>query len=127
MPRRVLLIEDSRDLRHMFRLLLEQAGHTVFEADNGSSGMELMDREHPDVAIIDIGLPGLDGYQVARCMRAHPHGRAMVLVAMTGYGAPLDHEHSVQAGFDHHLVKPVDVDELWRLIDDRVACPGTPG
>jgi signal transduction histidine kinase/CheY-like chemotaxis protein len=121
-PRRVLLIEDSRDAREMFRMLLEQAGHSVYEAENGYRGLELLDREHPDVAIIDIGLPGLDGYQVARRIRAHPRGRAMVLVALTGYGSPRDHEHSVEAGFDHHLVKPVDADELGRLLDERVPC-----
>jgi len=119
-PRRVLLIEDSRDAREMFRLLLEQWGHHVFEADNGHSGLELLGLKHPDVAIIDIGLPDLDGYQVARRIRAHPAGRAMVLVALTGYGAPGDVERSVEAGFDHHLVKPVDFDELGRLLDKPV-------
>ncbi len=125
MPKRVLLIEDSRDAREMFRLLLEGAGHSVYEADDGYRGLELMDRENPDVAIIDIGLPGLDGYQVARRIRAHPNGRAMVLVALTGYGSLRDHEHSVEAGFDHHLVKPVDVDELGRLLGGRAACNET--
>ncbi len=123
-PRRVLLIEDSRDAREMFRLLLEQWGHRVYEADNGHDGLELMDREHPDVAIIDIGLPGLDGYEVARRMRAHCQGTAMVLVALTGYGSPDDHERSIEAGFDHHLVKPVDFDELGRLLCERVADAG---
>jgi signal transduction histidine kinase/CheY-like chemotaxis protein len=120
MPKRVLLIEDSRDAREMFRLLLEQAGHSVYEAEDGDRGLELMDRERPDVAIIDIGLPGLDGYHVARRIRAHPNGRAIVLVALTGYGSLRDHEHSSEAGFDHHLVKPVDADELWRLLDEHV-------
>lgn len=122
-PKRVLLIEDSRDAREMFRLLLERAGHSVYEAEDGYRGLELLDREHPDVAIIDIGLPGLDGYQVARRIRAHPKGRAMVLLALTGYGSLRDHAHSAEAGFDHHLVKPVDTDELGRLLDERVvAC-----
>jgi CheY-like chemotaxis protein len=125
MPKRVLLIEDSRDAREMFRLLLERAGHSVYEAEDGYRGLELLDREHPDVAIIDIGLPGLDGYQVARRIRARPNGHAMLLVALTGYGSLCDHEHSVEAGFDHHLVKPVDVDELGRLLDERVACSET--
>ena len=120
-PKRVLLIEDSRDAREMFRMLLEHAGHSVFEAENGYRGLELVDREHPDVAIIDIGLPGLDGYQVAQRIRAHPNGRAMVLLALTGYGSLRDHERSVEAGFDHHLVKPVDADELGRLLDESVA------
>lgn len=116
LPKRVLLIEDSRDAREMFRLLLEQWGHNVYEADNGYTGLDLMAREHPDVAIIDIGLPGLNGYQLAQRIRAHPHGGAMMLVALTGYGSPRDHDQSVEAGFDHHLVKPVDFDELGRLL-----------
>lgn len=120
-PKRVLLIEDSRDAREMFRMLLEHAGHSVFEAENGHRGLELVDREHPDVAIIDIGLPGLDGYQVAQRIRARPNGRAMVLLALTGYGSRRDQERSVEAGFDHHLVKPVDADELGRLLDESVA------
>jgi signal transduction histidine kinase/CheY-like chemotaxis protein len=121
LPQRVLLVEDGRDAREMLRLLLEQAGHDVYEAEDGFSGVELMDRVRPDVAIIDIGLPGLDGYEVARRMRAHPHGGAMVLVALTGYGSARDHEQSAGAGFDHHLVKPVDIDALGRLLDERVA------
>ena len=119
-PKRVLLIEDGRDAREMFRMVLEQAGHRVFEAENGYHGLELLDREHPDVAIIDIGLPDLDGYQVARRIRAHTNGRAMVLLALTGYGSPSDHERSAAAGFDHHLVKPVDIDHLARLLDESV-------
>jgi signal transduction histidine kinase/ActR/RegA family two-component response regulator len=125
-PKRVLLIEDSRDAREMFRMMLEAAGHSVYEADNGYRGLEVLEREHLDVAIIDIGLPGLDGYQVARHIRGHPNGRSMLLLALTGYASPRDHERSVEAGFDHHLVKPVDTAELARLLDERVArCPET--
>jgi two-component system CheB/CheR fusion protein len=72
--------------------------------------------EQPDAAIIDIGLPRMDGYQVARCIRAHPHGRTMILLALTGYGRPSDHQRSAEAGFDHHLVKPVDLGTLARLL-----------
>jgi CheY-like chemotaxis protein len=117
-PRRVLLIEDSRDAREMFRMMLELAGHVVYDAADGVRGLELLEAEHPNVAIIDIGLPGLDGYQVARRIREHPHGRAMLLVALTGYGSPGDYQHSTEAGFDHHLVKPVDPDELVRLLGE---------
>jgi signal transduction histidine kinase/CheY-like chemotaxis protein len=126
LPRRVLLIEDNRDAREMFRLLLEQWGHRVYEADNGYTGLDLVDRELPDVAVIDIGLPGLNGYQLAQRIRARPHGGAMLLVALTGYGSPLDRDRSVEAGFDHHLVKPVDFDELGRLLDTRAAPAATP-
>jgi CheY-like chemotaxis protein len=114
-PRHVLLIDDSRDAREMFRMMLELAGHAVYAAADGVRGLELMEAEHPDVAIIDIGLPGLDGYQVARRIRQHPNGRAMLLLALT-YGSPSDYRHSAEAGFDHRLVKPIDVGELARLL-----------
>jgi PAS domain S-box-containing protein len=119
--RRVLLIEDSRDAREMFRMMLELAGHRVYEAENGDRGLELLATERPEVAIIDIGLPGLDGYQVAKRIREQPDGRAMLLVALTGYGFPSDYERSVEAGFDHHLVKPVDPYELAQLLSARAA------
>jgi len=115
-PRRVLLIEDNRDAREMLRMLLELDGHVVFDAAEGRRGLELLDTEHLDVAIIDIGLPGLDGYQVARRIREHPNGRDMLLLALTGYGFPSDRQHSTEAGFDHHLVKPVDTDALTQLL-----------
>jgi signal transduction histidine kinase/ActR/RegA family two-component response regulator len=120
-PKRVLLIEDSRDARAMFRMMLELAGHMVYEAENGDRGLELLNTERPEVAIIDIGLPGLDGYQVAKRIRGQPNGRAMLLLALTGYGFPGDYERSAEAGFDHHLVKPVDPCELARLLDTRSA------
>ena len=119
--RRVLLIEDNRDAREMLRMLLELAGHVVFDASDGVRGLELLEAEHPDVAIIDIGLPGLDGYQIARRIRAHPNGRGMLLLALTGYGFPSDRLHSAEAGFDHHLVKPVDTDELTHLLCERLS------
>jgi signal transduction histidine kinase/ActR/RegA family two-component response regulator len=115
-PRRVLLIEDDRDAREMIRLMLELAGHAVYNAPDGIRGLELMKAERPDVAIIDVGLPGLDGYQVARRIREHLNGRAMLLLALTGYGRPRDYQHSTEAGFDYHLVKPVDLDTLACLL-----------
>jgi PAS domain S-box-containing protein len=119
--RRVLLIEDSRDAREMFRMMLELAGHSVYEAADGVRGLTLLETEHPEVAIIDIGLPGLDGYEVARRIRERPNGRAMLLLALTGYGSPSDYERSAEAGFDHHLVKPVDPSELARLLSESAS------
>jgi PAS domain S-box-containing protein len=119
--RRVLLIEDCRDAREMFRMMLEFAGHTVYEAADGLCGLEVFDAEHPDVAIVDIGLPGIDGFEVARRIRQRLDGRPMLLVALTGYGFPSDYEHSAAAGFDHHLVKPLDPDQLERLLGKSVA------
>jgi PAS domain S-box-containing protein len=121
LSRRILLIEDSRDAREMFRLVLEQAGHDVYEAASGDRGLELVETVRPEVAIIDIGLPGLDGYEIARRIRNQPHGRAMLLLALTGYGFPSDRARSTDAGFDHHLVKPVDPYALARVLDENAA------
>jgi len=116
--RRVLLIEDNSDAREMLRQLLEIAGHEVCTAANGASGLELLKAECPDVALIDIGLPGLDGYQVGRRIREYLNGRPMLMVALTGYGRPADHRKSAEAGFDRHIVKPIDPDELRHLFVD---------
>ena len=119
--RRILLIEDSRDAREMFRMVLEQAGHRVFEAETGDRGLELLETVRPEVAIIDIGLPGLDGYEVARRIRDQLQGEAMLLLALTGYSLPSDRQRSTEAGFDYHLVKPVDPYDLARLLDENTA------
>jgi signal transduction histidine kinase/ActR/RegA family two-component response regulator len=115
-PRRVLLIEDSADAREMLRMMLELAGHVVYDAPDGERGLELLNVMRPDVGIIDIGLPRMDGYQIARRIRDEPHGRDMLLVALTGYGAPDDVRRSEEHGFDHHLVKPIDPEQIARLI-----------
>jgi signal transduction histidine kinase/ActR/RegA family two-component response regulator len=117
-PRRVLLIEDSEDAREMLRMMLELAGHVVYDAADGIRGLELLNVVRPDAAIIDIGLPGLDGYQVARKIRAEPHGRGMLLLALTGYDSPGDAARASEHGFDYHLVKPVDPDHLARLLSE---------
>jgi two-component system, sensor histidine kinase len=117
--RRVLLIDDSPDAREMLRLMLELEGHVVFDAADGVVGLALLETEHPDVAIIDIGLPGLDGHQIARRIRERPSGNAVLLLALTGYGFADDYQRSAEAGFDHHLVKPVDVGALSRLLRNR--------
>jgi len=117
-PRRVLLIEDSQDAREMLRMMLELAGHVVYDAADGIRGLELLNVVRPDAAIIDIGLPGMDGYQIARRIREEPYGREMLLLALTGYDAPGDVQRSSDHGFNHHLVKPVDPDRLERLLSE---------
>jgi signal transduction histidine kinase len=116
--RRILIIEDNADVRNALRTLLEHDGHTIFEAEDGVSGIEAALRVRPDVVLVDIGLPRVDGYQVAQTLRArHPHLR---LVAVTGYGQPEDKRRARNAGFDEHLVKPVDPVALGRALGESV-------
>jgi signal transduction histidine kinase/ActR/RegA family two-component response regulator len=109
---RVLVVEDNADARDALRLLLEAWGHQVDDAPDGTRGVKVALAAPPDVAFIDIGLPGLDGYTVARRLRATPAGRDVFLVALTGYGQPADRRRALAAGFDAHLVKPVDPEAL---------------
>jgi signal transduction histidine kinase len=114
--RTVLIVEDNHDARATLRELLETAGHTVHEAVNGPLGLEAALRLRPEVAFVDLGLPGLDGLELARRIRASSEGRGMRLVALTGYGSAQDRVHSRDAGFDVHLVKPVDRETLERVL-----------
>ncbi|MFP5288709.1 MAG: ATP-binding protein [Thermoanaerobaculia bacterium] len=109
---RILIVEDNHDGRESLRDLLEIWGHEVETAANGPDGVEAALTSLPDVALIDIGLPGLDGNEVAQRIRAALDGDRMALIAMTGYGQPEDRRRALQAGFDAYLVKPVDPDEL---------------
>jgi PAS domain S-box-containing protein len=110
--RRVLLVEDSADARQMLRLMLELDGHEVYEAEDGVTGLAQALELQPNVAVIDIGLPGIDGWELARRLRTTDAGRRMILVAVSGYGQLEDQGLSRKAGFDEHLVKPVDRDTL---------------
>ena len=110
------MIEDNRDAREGLRMLLETWGHRVEEAGDGRRGLELALASRPEVALIDVGLPGLDGYAVARGIRAAPSGQGVLLVAVTGYGQPEDAERSREAGFHAHMVKPIDPDELATIL-----------
>jgi signal transduction histidine kinase/ActR/RegA family two-component response regulator len=114
--RRILLVEDSADVRHMLRLRLELDGYKVYEAEDGITGLNHALGLRPDIAVIDIGLPGLDGWELARQVRASEAGRRMLLVAISGYGQQEDQRRSREAGFDMHLVKPVNLDSLTDFI-----------
>ncbi len=141
--RRVLIVEDNRDAREMFRMMLELDGHLILEAEEGFAGLRLLATEPLDIAFIDVGLPGLDGYEIARRYRdgiecsqgsggADPDptvpspnerrygrscGHRTLLVALTGYGTPDALERSRRAGFDHHLIKPVNPETLYKLLN----------
>jgi CheY-like chemotaxis protein len=114
--RRILLIEDNHDGREMLRDLLRSWGHEIAEAGDGLDGLEAMRRQLPDVALVDVGLPGMDGYELARRVRALPNGENVCLIAVTGYGQPEDRRRAQEAGFNEHLVKPVDLHKLEQLL-----------
>jgi DNA-binding response OmpR family regulator len=114
--KRVAVVEDNHDGREMLQLLLQRSGYEVFTAADGKSGLELIDRLSPDIAIVDIGLPIMDGFELARQLRSSPKHQALYLVALTGYGQAADHAAALEAGFDEHLVKPLDPDELTRWL-----------
>jgi signal transduction histidine kinase/ActR/RegA family two-component response regulator len=116
---RILVVEDNADARESLRMVLESAGHEVHEAADGESGVERALELEPHVALIDIGLPGIDGCEVARRIKAA--NGAILLVALTGYGRDEDRIRSNEAGFDAHLVKPVAVNGLQEVIDGLVA------
>ena len=111
-PRRILVIEDNADAREMVCILLSLAGHEVHEAGDGPAGIALAEAVCPDVALIDVGLPGVDGYEVARRIRCGGRGASMRLVAITGYGQVEDVQRALGAGFDAHLTKPMAPDAL---------------
>jgi CheY-like chemotaxis protein len=115
--RRILLIEDSEDVREMLKDFLEELGHEVAVAANGLEGVEKLLQLKPDIALVDVGLPGIDGYEVARRIRFQPEGERLYLVALTGYGGPEAQAKAVGAGFDLHLTKPLNVAELPELIN----------
>jgi len=128
---RVLLVDDHADARTMYMMVLEAEGHEVFQAEDGLAAVEMFRAVRPDVAVIDIGLPHMDGYEVARQIRKEPGGQDVTLIALTGYGFPEDRERSRAAGFDQHLVKPAMPDDLKRELEEATrrrtsASSGTP-
>jgi CheY-like chemotaxis protein len=114
-PLKVVVVEDNQDIRELFVQSLATTGHSVACAADGPSGLEALLAFGPDVAFVDVGLPGFDGYEVAR--RARAAGSRSRLVALTGYGQSTDKQRAVEAGFDEHLVKPVLDDDLRRSLE----------
>jgi CheY-like chemotaxis protein len=115
-PLRILIVEDNQDARTTLRMMLSLGlGHTVYEAATGAAAVQLALAERPHIALIDIGLPDLDGYEVARRIRTALEANAIMLVALTGYGMAEDFARTRAAGFDAHLVKPVDFSVLEKL------------
>jgi CheY-like chemotaxis protein len=112
----VLVVDDNPDAVEILSLLLQGWGHDVRTASSGPQAIEEVQTYHPEVVLMDIGLPGMDGYQVAQRMRTEASAKQPVLVALTGYGEDEDYRRSREAGFDHHLLKPVSSVLLQRLL-----------
>jgi two-component system CheB/CheR fusion protein len=112
----VLVVEDNLDAAESLRDVLEFAGHEVEVAHDGREGLDRARRLRPDVVLCDIGLPVMDGYEVARAIRADPSLAQVLLVAVTGYAGPDDRRRAADAGFDVHLAKPVPVADLEQVL-----------
>jgi CheY-like chemotaxis protein len=118
--RRVLVVDDSRDGAEMLQLLLEQHGCDVRVVNDGPGAIAVAASFCPDLVFLDIGMPAMDGYETCRRIRETAAGSSMSIVALTGWGQDRDRERSTLAGFDRHLVKPVDTGELLQVVRE---CP----
>jgi CheY-like chemotaxis protein len=112
---RVLVVEDNRDCRETLCLMLRLSGFQVEQASDGEEGLRKALTWQPEAAVVDIGLPLLDGYEVARRLR-HAFDDRLLLIALTGYGQPEDRQQAFAVGFDHHLTKPAHPEQLLRLL-----------
>jgi CheY-like chemotaxis protein len=112
----VLVVDDNRDVADLLVLLLQTLGHQVQAAYSGKTALEMAVQYHPDVILLDLGMPGMDGYETARQLRQRPQTKEVWLIAMTGYGQDSDRQRTQATGFDHHLVKPVERRKLQSLL-----------
>jgi CheY-like chemotaxis protein len=119
--RRVLLVEDNSDTRESLQELISYWGHECEAASNGRDAVNKALALEPDITLIDVGLPGMDGYQVAQKLRQSPWGRDAFLVALTGFGGAEHRSQALDAGFNLHLVKPVDPRKLQKLLEGDLA------
>jgi CheY-like chemotaxis protein len=115
-PRRWLVVDDNSDVTESQATLLRLLGHEVETANNGAEALRKAKAFRPEIILLDLGMPGMDGFEVARRLRAMPEGRATLLVAQTGWAQAEDRRRTLEAGFDAHFAKPVDVASLLRLV-----------
>ncbi len=120
MGHRLLVVDDNHDAADSLARLLQLMGHEVAIAYDGPSAVDCAEKVRPRVVLLDIGLPEVDGYEVVRRIRARSWGKDMVVIAATGWGGAQDHVHFRQEGFDHHMVKPIDLDELEKFLAQRL-------
>lgn len=114
---RVLVLDDDEDTADALAMLLEIRGHTARAVVDGARALATARSFRPEAAVLDIGLPEMDGYEVARRLREEPYGRNMLLIALTGWTDAEHRGRSVDAGFDHHLVKPMELSQLLELFE----------
>src|SRR6185437_15028511 len=124
--RRILVADDNADALESLAVLLKMSGHQVFSAPNGAAALEAAAEHLPEVVLLDIGMPLLDGYEVARRIRTQPWGSSMMLVALTGWGQDADRRRSQEAGFNSHLVKPLDLARLTQVLEELSAGAAPP-
>ena len=117
--RKVLVVDDNRDAAETLGKILEIAGHEVLIAHDGEEALAKAGKHRPEVVLLDIGLPKMDGYEVARRLRLDLGNEGLLLIAVTGYGNLEDRERGKLSGFDYHLVKPIDLQQLQRLLASR--------
>lgn len=115
--RRIVIADDNDDSAQSFAMLLSFSGHEVRIAHDGAEALSVVREFRPDFAFLDIGMPGLTGYEVAQAVRAESWGQGIKLIAVTGWGQAEDRNRAHSAGFDRHMVKPIDPDEIDRLLD----------
>ncbi|HKM43631.1 MAG TPA: response regulator [Limnochordia bacterium] len=117
----VLVIDDNRDLANLFCEYLNHQDYPATAAYSGEQGITIAKEQEPKVILCDIAMAGMDGYEVARCIRGDDSLRHIRLIAVSGYASQADVERSLQAGFDQHLCKPVDLTEMMKMLDDFLA------
>jgi CheY-like chemotaxis protein len=122
MSLRIVVVDDNRDLVDTLISVLEHLGHKAVGALSGAEGVDLIEEQRPDVALVDVSMPGMSGFDVAGQIRRRPWGHGMVLIALTGWGSGNDHDRCRDAGFDHVALKPVDLDYLKVMLERVSAC-----
>ena len=114
--RRILIVDDNRDSADSLAMLMEITNNEAYLAHDGEEAVKAIERHRPEVVLLDIGLPKLDGHEVCRRVRQEPWGKDIVIIALTGWGQEDDRRKSQEAGFNGHLVKPIDYDKLLELL-----------
>jgi CheY-like chemotaxis protein len=114
--RRILVVDDNRDAAESTAMMLRMTGHETEIAYDGLEAVQAAAAFRPDIVLLDIGLPKMNGYEVARHIRKQPWGKGMALIALTGWGQEEDKRRALEAGFDHHLTKPVEAVALEKLL-----------